>query len=94
MNKDPQLDNFHYQVYQPDDSHSKIVGSGKEPIAEETTDSISSVLRKEIEGKIVISNSPIPKKYLDDKDSLGESFVDAKEELTSGTSVIHLLWML
>lgn len=45
------------------------------------------VLRKEIEGKLVISNPPLPEKCLDDEDSLGESFADEKENLTSGTSV-------
>lgn len=46
------------------------------------------VLRKEIEGKIVISNPPtLPEKCLDDEDSLGESIADEKENLTSGTSL-------
>lgn len=41
----------------------------------------------EIEGKVVIPNLPI-RGFLDEgKDSLDDSFVDAKEELVSGTSI-------
>lgn len=35
-------------------SNSKILGNQADPIEEETMDSISSMLRKEIEGKVVI----------------------------------------
>lgn len=39
-------------LWQLEDSNSKIVGAGDELLVDDTTDSISSVLRKEIEGKV------------------------------------------
>lgn len=44
------------------------------------------VLREEIEGKVVIANYPMLGFLEEGEDSLGESFVDAKDELASGTS--------
>lgn len=52
-----------YQVYQLDDSHSKVLGKGQDLLVDETIDRNSSVLRKEIEGKVVISN-PLISRFL------------------------------
>lgn len=41
-----------YHVYQLDDSHSKVLGNGQDLLVDETIDSNSSILRKEIEGKL------------------------------------------
>lgn len=43
---------LYFQPYQPNDSNSTVVGNGDDLLVDDTTDSISSVLRKEIEGKI------------------------------------------
>lgn len=39
-----------------------------------------------MEGKVVNKNDPVPGFLNEGKDSLGESFMDAKEEIDSGTS--------
>lgn len=46
---------------------------------DDNTDSISSVLRKEIEGKFSISKPKVTSSLVEGKDSVGQSFVDAKE---------------
>lgn len=48
--------------------------------------SISLVLRKEIAEKVVIGTNPFPGFLEQGKDSLEESFVNAKDELALGTS--------
>lgn len=73
--------------FQPEDSNSKIFGNQADPTGEETTDSISSMLRKEIEGKVVISKPLTQTNQHEPKDSFDESFMDAKEELLSATSL-------
>lgn len=50
-------------------------------------DSISSVLRKEIGGKVSISKPKAQLAAIKGKESLGESFEDAKEEFFSTNSV-------
>lgn len=45
---------------------------------EDTTDSISSGLRKDTEGKVTISKPKASSSLVEGKDSLGESFLDAK----------------
>lgn len=42
-----------YQGFQPEDSNSKVLDNQADPNVDETTDSISSILRKEIEGKLL-----------------------------------------
>lgn len=74
-----------FQPFHPEDSNSKVLGNG-EGIGVETADSISSVLRKEIEGKISISKPNVSKSFVEGKGSLGDSFVDAKGDLLSGNS--------
>lgn len=74
-------------LWQPEDSNSRVVGTGDELLVDDTTDSLSSVLRKEIEGKVITSN---PKSHLagfKSNESLGDSFEDAKEELVSNSSM-------
>lgn len=61
-------------IWQPEDSTSKVVGNGDEQIGEDRMDSISSVLRKEIEGKVSISNPKAQLAALKGKESLGKSF--------------------
>lgn len=78
---------LHFQTFQPDDSNLKVLGNGDDLLVDDTTESITSVLRKEIEGKIAISNPKVSNSRVEGKDSLGESFVDAKEELLSTTSL-------
>lgn len=46
---------LYFQPCLPDDSNSKVVGNEYDLLVYETTNSISSVLRKEIEGKVAIS---------------------------------------
>lgn len=54
MGLQPPLHNILRQPFHPD-SNSKVIGNG-EGLGDETTDSISSVLRKEIEGKSLFQN--------------------------------------
>lgn len=68
--------------FQPEDSTSKVVGNGDDHIGEDTMDIISSVLRKEIEGKVSISKPIAQLAALKGKESLGDSFEDAKEEIS------------
>lgn len=78
---------FSHSYFQPEDSNSRVVGTGDELLVDDTTDSLSSVLRKEIEGKVITSN---PKSHLagfKSNESLGDSFEDAKEELVSNSSM-------
>lgn len=48
--------NLNCQVFQPEDSNSKVLGNEGDTFHDDITDSITSILRKEIEGKVVISN--------------------------------------
>lgn len=54
-----------YCSFQPEDSNSKVVANGDDLLVEDMMDSIASVLRKEIEGKVSISkpntHTSIPK---------------------------------
>lgn len=84
MGLQPPLHNILRQPFHPD-SNSKVIGNG-EGLGDETADSISSVLRKEIEGKISISKPNVSKSFVEGKNSLGDSFVDAKDDLLSGNS--------
>lgn len=76
-----------YQGFQPEDSNSKVLGNEGDLIIDDTTNSISSVLRKE-KGKWVIPNPSNPGLIADGKDSLGESFVDTKRR----PSFSHINW--
>lgn len=78
---------FSYCSFQPEDSNSKVVGIGDEILGEDTTNSISSVLRKEIEGKMSISNPMNHLSVLKGKESLGDSSEDAEEDFVSNTSM-------
>lgn len=75
------------QSFLSDDSNSKVLGNGDDLLMDDKTDNTSSVLRKEIEGKIAISKPKGSTSLVEGKDSLGESFVDAKKELLSTTSL-------
>lgn len=85
MGLQPPLQNILWQPFHPEDSNSKVIGNG-EGIGDETADSISSILRKEIEGNISISKHNVSKPFVEGKDSLGDSFVDAKDDLLFGNS--------
>lgn len=80
------LFSLQYHAFQPEGSNSQVVGNTEDHLAEDTMDSISSILRKEIEGKITISNPKVSASLAEGKDSIGESFVDANEDLLSATS--------
>lgn len=74
-----------------EDSNSKVVGAGDELLVDDTTDSISSMLTKEIEGEVSISNPKSHMAGVKAKESLCDSFEDAKEELLSNSSMGSLL---
>lgn len=58
-----------YQAFQPRDSQLRILGEADNLLIDEKTDSISSALRKEIEGKIFIKNDPVSVFLEEGKDS-------------------------
>lgn len=78
---------LYFWPYIPKDSNSKVVGNEDDLLVDDTTDSISSVLEKEIEGKVSISKPKGSNSVTEGKNSLGESFVDAKEDLLSTNSL-------
>lgn len=73
------------QDFQPEHNNSKILGNAEDRLAEDTLDSISSMLSKEIEGKIALSNPRISATLAEGKDSMGESSADAQKDLQSAT---------
>lgn len=77
-------------LFQLEDSNSKVARNDDVLPVEDNTDSISSILRKEFEGKVIISKIKTPSSLAEEKESLGETFLDAKEELMSGTSLASL----
>lgn len=79
-----------FWLLQPEDSNSKVAGNGVDLLVEDTTDIISLILRKEIEGKVNISKPKTLSPVVEEKESLGETFVDAKEDLLSGISLVSL----
>lgn len=48
-----------YQAFQPEDSQSNILDDADDLFFDESIDSIFSVLRKEMEGQVFISNDPV-----------------------------------
>lgn len=76
------------QAFKSEVSQSKILDDAYDLLIDENTNNISSVLRKEIEGKIFIANDPVLNFLDEGKYFSRESFVDAKEELESGNSMV------
>lgn len=81
------FDEFYVWLLQPEDSNSKVAGNRDILLVKDTIYSISSVLRKEIEGKVSISKPKVSSSLVEGKDSLGESILDAKDEWLSTTSL-------
>lgn len=77
-------------LWQPEDSNSKVAGNEDELSVEDNTDIISSILRKEIEGKVIISKIKTPSSLAEEKESFRETFLVAQEVLMSGTSLVSL----
>lgn len=74
-------------IWQSEGSNSKVVGNRDDLLVEDTMDTISSVLRKEFEGKVYISNLKIHFSVLKGKESLGDSIEDTKEDFLSNSSI-------
>lgn len=68
------------RLFHPEDCQSKTLGAA-DLLIDENIDRISSVLRKEIEGNLIIANDSLPGYLEEGKDSLEESFVDAKDDM-------------